>query len=110
MYGKWEVTGFMTVESMAYPTKNGFYPIIEFRDDGSYKLKLDVNSCLGNFALLENNQITLTVSGCTKMCCDSEFSNKLIQMLPQVESYQIESNILKLEVPDWGWINLELND
>lgn len=109
-YGKWNVTGFISVESMAYPTKNGFYPNVEFKEDGSFKLNLDVNSCKGNFTLLENNQISISASGCTKMCCDSEFSNKLYQMLPQVGSYQIENNILKLEIPGWGWINLESND
>ena len=31
-------------------------------------------------------------------------------MLPQVSSYTIEGNILKLNFPQWGWINLELHN
>jgi heat shock protein HslJ len=65
---------------------------------------------MGNFSVSDNNVIQLSASGCTKMCCDSEFSKKFVQMLPQVESYQIEKNKLKLDVPGWGWINLKLYD
>lgn len=108
--GKWMATDFMSVESVLYSKKDGFNPVIEFKDDDSYILKLDMNSCMGNFTLPKNNIISLSASGCTKMCCDSEFSNKFVQMLPKVESYKIENNKLKLEVPGWGWINLELNN
>jgi len=110
LYGKWVVTDFMSVESVLYPTKNDYYPVIEFKNDDSYSLTLDVNSCMGNFSVSESNEIQLSASGCTKMCCDSEFSKKFVQMLPQVESYQIEKNKLKLDVPGWGWINLKLYD
>lgn len=108
IYGKWEVTGFNSVESAAYSIIDGFYPVIEFNNDGSYNLKLDVNSCFGSIVLSENNRILISAAGCTKMCCDSEFSQKFVQILPRVESYQIENNNLKLDIPDWGWINLKL--
>ena len=108
--GKWKATEFMSVESVAYPKKDGYNPVIEFNNDGSYYLKLDMNSCIGIFTLTDNSGISMTAPGCTKICCDSEFSKKFVQMLPQVKSYQLENNNLKLEVPEWGWINLELND
>ena len=108
--GKWKATKFMSVESVAYPKKDGYNPVIEFNNDGTYYLKLDMNSCIGIFTLTDNSGISMTAPGCTKICCDSEFSNKFVQMLSQVKSYQLENNNLKLEVPEWGWINLELND
>jgi heat shock protein HslJ len=110
IHGKWVATDFMSIESVLYSKKNGFNPEIEFKNDGSYNLKLDMNSCMGNFVLSGSNSISISASGCTKMCCDSEFSNKFVQLLPQVESYQFENNKLKLEIPGWGWINLELNN
>ena len=100
----------MSVESVAYPKKDGYNPVIEFNNDGTYYLKLDMNSCIGIFTLTDNSGISMTAPGCTKICCDSEFSKKFVEMLPQVKSYQLENNNLKLEVPEWGWINLELND
>lgn len=110
IYGKWAVTDFISVESVTYPKKDGFNPVIEIKIGGAYNLKLDVNSCMGNFTLSNSNSISLSASGCTKMCCDSEFSQKFVLMLPQVESFQFQGEMLKLEVPGWGSINLELYD
>ena len=108
--GKWKAIEFMSIESMAYSKKDGYNPEIEFNGDGTYNLKLDMNGCIGNFTLSDNSGISITAPGCTKMCCDSEFSKKFVQMLPRVELYQFEGANLKLDVPGWGWINLELND
>ncbi len=110
IFNKWEVVDFMSVESMLYAKENDYNPLIEFLKDGTYLLKLDVNSCSGNFELLKNEGIQIASPGCTKMCCDSDFSKKLNEMLPQVESYSIEQNKLILDIPGWGWINLELNN
>lgn len=107
IYGKWEARDFVSLESVGYPKKDGFNPIIEIKNDGTYNLTLDFNTCSGNFTLANSNGIIFTAAGCTKMCCDSKFSEKFSQMLPKVKTYQIEKNKLTLEVPDWGWINLE---
>ncbi len=107
IYGKWTVTDLMSVESVGYFKKDEFNPVIEIKKDGSYHLKLNVNNCIGDFTLYTNNQISLSPAGCTKICCDSEFSNKLVLMLPKVKTYRLEKNKLTLEVPEWGWISLE---
>ncbi|MDO8951656.1 MAG: META domain-containing protein [Draconibacterium sp.] len=106
IYGKWEVTTFMSVESAAYPKKNGFNPVIEFKNDELYSLILDVNSCSGSFTLMAENNISISSAGCTKICCDSEFSKKFVTMLLQVNRYSIEGNKMKLNIPGWGWIEL----
>lgn len=108
IYATWEVVDFMSIESVAYPKDNNYNPIIEFQQDGSFTLKLDRNNCLGSFTLSGVNGISIAGAGCTKICCDSDFSNKFVEMLSRVESYSFEENILKLNVSDWGWINLEL--
>jgi len=105
--GKWAVTDFISIESISYPKKDGLNPVIEFKIDGSYNLKLDVNSCMGNFTFSDPNMISFSASGCTKMCCDSEFSQKFTEMLPRVKTFSMEDRMLKLNIPDWGWIVLE---
>jgi heat shock protein HslJ len=108
IYSTWEVVEFMSVESESNAKKDNYNPVIEFKEDGSFSLKLDANNCSGNFSLADGNAIEMGGPGCTKMCCDSDFSNKLTTLLPEVKSYSFEENILKLNVPDWGWIKLEL--
>ncbi len=89
---------------------NEYNPIIEFYKEGNYTLELDVNGCSGEFKLTGEGEIEITLAGCTKLCCDSDFSKKIQEMLSQVSSYSIERNKLKLNITGWGWINLELND
>jgi hypothetical protein len=108
IFGKWEVVEFMSVESMLYSKNDNYYPIIEFKNDGSFSLELDQNNCSGNFVLSGENEIEITGPGCTKMCCDSDFSNKVATMLPQVTTYSFDEETLKLNVPGWGWISLKL--
>jgi hypothetical protein len=110
IYRKWEATDFISLESVTYPKKDGFNPIIEIKTDGTYNLILDDNGCSGNFNIPENGGISFLAAICTRRCCDSKFSEKFWLMLPSVKTYQIEKNKLKLEIPDWGWINLELHD
>jgi heat shock protein HslJ len=105
--GKWEATTFMSVESMLYAKNNNYNPVIEFKTDGTYSIKLDFNQCMGNFSVYDNLNISINAAGCTKMCCDSRFSDKFVQMLPRVNSYVIEGNKLKMNISEWGWIELE---
>lgn len=110
IFNSWEIVNFVSLESGAYPKNNDYNPIIQFNKDGSYLLQLDVNNCNGNYTLSEENEITITTSTCTYVCCDSDFSEKITAMLPQVTSFNINKNKMKLDVPGWGWINLELHD
>lgn len=107
---RWEVVDFMSIESVMYAKDKEFNPIIEFHENGSYSLQLDLNSCSGSFELIREKGINITTAGCTKICCDSEFSRKFVLMLPQVTSYSIEGNKMKLDISGWGWINLKLHD
>ena len=106
IYGKWEAKAFMSVESRGYPKDDDFNPTIEFKSDRTADVQLDVNACFGDFELQGENVIQISEMGCTEACCDSDFSQKFIEMLPQVNSYEIEDNTLKLHVSMWGWIEL----
>lgn len=106
--GKWEVKEFMSVESVLFAKDDDYNPTIEFKSDGTTAIRLDVNSCFGDYELGDEPTINISDSGCTKICCDSDFSKKFIEMLPQVGSYEIEDNMLKFIISGWGWIELEL--
>lgn len=100
IYNTWEVVDFMSIESMLYSKNNNYNPVIEFKNDGSFSLKLDANNCFGSFEITGENNLKIGAAGCTKICCDSDFSNKFVEMLSQVESYSFEDNQLKLNVPE----------
>lgn len=108
IYNRWEIKDFISVESVLYTRDNDYHPVIEFTKNGSVSLKLDANSCIGNFSLSEQKEVKISMAGCTKICCDSDFSKKTLEMLSRVKSYSIEKNNMKLYVPEWGWISLEL--
>jgi heat shock protein HslJ len=98
----------MSIESVLYTKENGYNPVIEFKTDGTLAFQLDANGGTGTFEISENNSIEIANLGWTDMCCDSEFSEKFVEMLLLVNSFSIEGNILKLFVTEWGWIELKL--
>lgn len=108
IYRTWEAKKFMSVESVAYPKNENKPILITFDAEGNYLLKLDVNSCFGKVDFSENNRIEIEPAVCTEACCDSRFSEKLVTMLPEVTTFGIEGNTLKLNVPGWGYIECEL--
>lgn len=107
LYHTWEATAFISVESMTYPKDENKSILLTFNRDGSYALKLEVNSCSSHFKSERKESIKMESPACTEMCCDSPFSNKLASMLPKVTSYRVEGKNLYLSVPGWGDIKLE---
>lgn len=110
LFQTWEAKEFMSIESAAYPKNENTRVLFTFNRSGSYHLKLDINSCGGNFATGKNNQIELESAACTEACCDSKFAEKVAAMLSRVTSYEISGKTLKMNVPQWGYIELELVD
>ena len=104
----WEAKTFISLESVAYPKNENTPILLTFKKDGTYLLKLDINSCGGTFKTSNGNQIEIEFPACTEACCDSQFSNKLASMLPEVVTYSIEDHTLQLNVPQWGFIEFEL--
>ena len=108
IYHSWEATTFVSVESVAYAKNENSPIVLTFKRDGTYELKLDMNSCMGTFEKGEGDSIQISYPGCTKICCDSKFSEKLAGTLSKVSSYSIEENVLQLKVEGWGFVELEL--
>ena len=107
LVAKWEATTFMSVESMMYSKDDDYNPTIEFKGDGTMEIHLDINMCGGDYQIGLDSTINMGNTGCTEACCDSQFSQKFVEMLPRVDSYEIENTRLRLLVSGWGWINLE---
>lgn len=106
----WEAKSFMSLESVVYPKNDNNKILLTFNESGSYHLKLDINSCGGNFTSGKNNQLEIEPAACTEACCDSKFSEKLATMISKVTSFSVEGKTLKLNVPQWGYIELELSE
>lgn len=106
----WEAKSFMSIESVAYPKNENTTILLTFKKDGTYSLKLDINSCGGTFTSGKNSKLEIESPACTEACCDSKFSQKLATMLPDVTTYEIDRSVLKLHIPQWGYIELELVD
>ena len=110
LFHTWEAKEFMSIESAAYPKNENTKVLLTFQSSGKYLLKLDINNCGGNFATGKNNQIEMETAACTEACCDSKFAEKVAAMLSRVNSYEISGKTLKLNVPQWGYIELVLAD
>lgn len=108
LFATWEAKSFMSLESVAYPKNENNKILLTFNESGSYQLKLDINSCGGNFTSGKDNHLEMESPACTEACCDSKFSEKLATMISKVTSFSIEGRILKLNVPQWGYVELEL--
>jgi len=67
-----------------------------------FDLKTEIN------ATFSKNNIKIDSIDCTKIRCDSDFSNMSSVMLSLLKSYSFKKNTTKLNVPGWGWINLKL--
>lgn len=106
IYGKWQIDNLLSLESLAYPKDNGFSPWIEFKESGSFQLKLDANTGIGSFTFIGDDSVHFSNVAVTKICCDSEFSKKFLLMLPQVTAFKFEEQTLELHVPSWGWFEL----
>jgi heat shock protein HslJ len=109
IYHTWEAKTFISLESTGYPKNENKTISLTFNEDGTYSLKLDINSCGGTFEKSNNNNlIGIEPAFCTEICCDSKFSEKLAIMLHEVTSFNIEGQVLKLIVAQWGYIKFEL--
>lgn len=104
----WEVKSFFSVESVPYPKDETNKIFLTFGKSGLCNLKLEINTCTAGYTVSQNNLIEIESPGCSKVCCDSPFSQKLVTMLSQVTSFTIDGRMLRLNVPRWGYILLEL--
>ena len=89
--------------SAQLPTKDY---ILEFQNENSLNIRLDVNNCMGSYEITDKGAIRISPLGCTKMCCDSEFALNLTQALSTMQTFKLKNDVLHLS--GQGKIMLEL--
>jgi len=72
-----------------------------------YTLKLDVNSCTGKVRFKSKSTVDFETHGCTKICCDSDFAKKIIDILPNVNKYDISGAALTFTSENGEILNLK---
>jgi len=83
---KWVVVKMKSQGEPAFTEAGNSY-ILEFISDTTYTLGLDVNSCFGYYEIINNGNITISLMGCTEVCCDSDFAVDLSQLFPKMTEY-----------------------
>ena len=92
----WEVVKIKKQGESKY-TKAGKSYIIVFKNDGSFTLRLDVNTCYGNYKIIKSGSIKLDGVGCTEICSDSDFAVDLAYLFPKMTEYYGKGKELILE-------------
>ena len=93
---KWKVTSLKLTKYSAAENSKG-EQIIEFLNSKNYVLNLDVNYCTGNFKSLTNNRIIFESVSCTELCCDSIFSENLVNLLILTTRFTFDGGVLTLK-------------
>lgn len=109
LYGKWEV---LRLEPNGLFKNNilpdEFSPRVTFYEDGSLGLSLSRNGCGGEFSISDINELDISMTFCTEVCCDDDFSKQCANLFEQVTSFEIKNkNSLELNIKGWG--NIRLN-
>ena len=71
--------------------------VIDIKSDETFTLKLDVNTCDGNYKITGTGKIEFKEIMCTYMCCDSEFGIALAQLIPKMTNYYEKGGYLYFE-------------
>ena len=93
--GRWEVEGFIAHQDSALRLAPNSY-VLSFSNGRDYSINLDANSMSGKVVFKLNNKIEFTSGAITEICCDSEFAEKLILLLFEINKYELNDNILTL--------------
>jgi len=95
LVGKWEVISLYNEGALSPQNELSEY-ILEFENDSVFTLKLDVNNCGSKYLDLGNNDIRFESIGCTKICCDTDYADKLLMTIYNTMNFEINQNILSL--------------
>ena len=89
----WKVLKIKKQEELSYLYATESY-IFKFINDTTFTFNLDVNSCGGQYEIINIGSIELGDTYCTDICCDSDFAEDLRQLIPQMTRYYEKDNQL----------------
>ncbi len=81
--------------------------ILYFENSKRYHIKLDVNSCSAKVRFRGKNKVDFDAPGCTFICCDSNFAEKIAMLLKQIRKYDLKGSVLILKGEKGEIINLK---
>ena len=84
---RWRVVKLKLNDNSSFKRADDTY-FLEFLSDTSFLLILDVNGCYLNYESIQHGNIEVT-SGlfCTKVCCDSDYAEKIKKLMPLMTKY-----------------------
>jgi hypothetical protein len=68
--------------------------ILSFEDKYSYSFNLSINSCGGEVQFKSKNKVNFDDAACTLACCDSDFSQKSLDILTKSEVFELNDDVL----------------
>ena len=92
----WKVEKIRKSGQLTFTNTDSTY-ILRFVSDEEYNLSLDVNTCMGNYDILQKGSVEIQTMACTEICCDSEFAEDLSLLLPKMTRYYARGSELYLE-------------
>ena len=93
---EWKVIKIRKQGELFYLSATESY-IFEFINDTTFTFNLDVNSCGGQYKIISKGNIKLGCTYCTEICCDSDYAEELLQLIPNMTKYYGEDNKLIFE-------------
>lgn len=104
----WQVESIKVHADSAFhhPAQGKIYTLA-FETKINYVLKLDVNKCSGKVKFKSSSSIDFTDTGCTEICCDSDFAKNIVYILIEVEKYHLTDTTLILTKKNGKVINLK---
>ena len=89
----WKVLKIKNPEDSIYTETSNSY-ILDFNSDTTFILNLDINTCFNQYEIIKSGNIEIKSMSCTEACCDSEFANDLMLLLPNMTNFNTEGNEL----------------
>lgn len=96
LIGEWEVTAIRASGSADWESAPEPYEFL-FEDGRKLSIMLDVNRCEATYNRCTCGSMSIEGAGCTEACCDSEFAERVLEFLPDIESHEIDGDELRLE-------------
>ena len=102
----WTVVSIQTIDSIILYIPPEEKVTITFQKNNTFNVQLEVNVCEGNFNIAVPNSMSINSVGCAYAYCDSEFSQKFIELLPQTTTYTIGLTLFN----NLGFLGLDLQN
>jgi len=93
---EWQVKKIRKEGELNYLNSTENY-VFKFKNNMTFTFNLDVNSCGGHYRILNKSNLEISNKYCTEICCDSEYAEELLHLLPRMRQYYIQDNKLVFE-------------